>query len=212
MNLPPFVNQFLEAEFNNRRPTTSNVAWTMHLSRSAAAAAHALRWAIATKAHKDRAPGENWKRAEYLALDAMCWDPTASEHECPLTKRRYGYPRPLAVTEFENNPKKALYDYWKLLCVHSNLRLLTLIAAEAIRESLVRALSGLRADHSGVDGADVILFGPIDMANGSERWAPYTWGDDGRFVQAIYPPTAENAPGRARGAAGGAAIPARPRR
>lgn len=87
------------------------------------------------------------------------------------------------MTEFENNPKKALYDYWKLLCVHSKLRLLTLIAAEVIRESLVRALSDLRADHSGVDGADVILFGPIDMANGSERWVPYMWGDDRRFDQ-----------------------------
>ena len=175
MNARTFVDHFIEAELDDRRPTDSNVAWTMHLSRSAAIAAHKIGWSIATKAHKDRAPGENWKRAEYLALDAMCWNPTAADHECPITQRLYPYPRPTAIVEFENDPRKALYDYWKLLCVRSDVRLLTVIAVETAHDALAVALGGLREEHADVQGVDVVLFGPVNMANGSSRWRVFDW-------------------------------------
>ncbi|MBI5494672.1 MAG: hypothetical protein HY904_06550 [Deltaproteobacteria bacterium] len=113
-----FRTAFTEAELMQRRASMSNEEWTLHLGRAAAECAGRVGLYCATKGAPDA-----FGRAEYFTLDVTMME--AGHPTDPVTE--VSYPPPAITMEFENLPEKITYDYWKLVCVRSALRVLVYV-------------------------------------------------------------------------------------
>lgn len=167
-----FATQFIQRESARRVGIATNVDWTSHLSAVVAEFAAANGFHAKTKAAHDE-----FKRAEYFTLDALCLEGAHPQHGASLIT----FPLPAITVEFENNPAKILYDYWKLLCVRSRLRVLAYIVASDEAESRhVDELTALRSEHASLDGEDLLLGGRNRMAGDpSIGWSVHVWRANG---------------------------------
>jgi len=87
--------------------------WTRLLTGVIVASCEQLGWPAAAKGHTLKLlpkPGQ-----EYLGIDVMAFPPGASEGG-PT------WPFPLAAFELENQPGRAAYSLWKVICVRAVLR------------------------------------------------------------------------------------------
>lgn len=87
---------------------------------------------------------------------------------------------PAITIEIENRPGKVGYDYWKLLCVRSKLRVIAFVVPrDEDEQPFVDALGRLRAEHASLDGEDLLLVGRFGMAgmdpSGTGRWSAHVW-------------------------------------
>ncbi|WP_438003779.1 hypothetical protein WME89_33630 [Sorangium sp. So ce321] len=167
-----FATQFIRREAAHRSGITGNVEWTRHLSEVVADIATANGFHVKTKAVHDE-----FGRAEYFTLDALCLEGAHPQHGAD----RIAFPLPAITLEFENRPDRILYDYWKLLCVRSRLRVLVLIVPSDSAEARhIAELTALRAEHASLDGEDLLLGGRNGMANKPDAvWTVHVWRSGG---------------------------------
>ena len=160
--------------------------WTRCLTGLVGDVCAQMGWETAAKWH----PGDLLpvSRNEYLSLDAMAFDVR------PGTPQQQ-WPFPVAVFELENSRQddKVAYSLWKLLCVHSRLRVLFCYRhnVEAGSE-LVRHLAHAVVDsipieqRTSMDGNTLLIVG----SRAEESTFPYGFFKDwilekntGRFVR-----------------------------
>lgn len=170
-----FARRFAAMEIAARAPC-DNVTWTTHLSSTAALLGAELDLYVTTKAMPN-----GFGRSEYLALDAVMLEKGHPEHATGFG--RASFPLPAVTMEFENLPAKLHFDFWKLLCVRSRLRVFAFVVR---RENdipvAVEKLTLMRGEHPQLDGQDLLLVGLFNMSTGTTPWSVFVWRD-GRFVQ-----------------------------
>ena len=178
-----FATQFIRIEHDERLQVgpMGNTRWTGHVSGVIAKLGACLGLHAVTKGTTDQ-----WGRSEYLTIDAMLFDSGHRTHSSPqgaagpFPQRADEFALPAITIEIENLPGKVGYDYWKLLCVRSKLRVLIFVVQEDAEEQpFVDALGGLRAEHSSLDGEDLLLVGRFEMAlkepKGTGGWSAHVW-------------------------------------
>ncbi|HTE52127.1 MAG TPA: hypothetical protein VK698_14840 [Kofleriaceae bacterium] len=167
-----FADAFCAEELQRRSPSMDNKGWTAHLS--SVVAALAARWSFygTTKAM----PNE-FGRSEYFTLDAVMMERGHPRHDVAGKGNWVTFPMPCVTMEFENEPIKILYDYWKLLCVRSSLRVLAFIVGSALSDAapFLKELTAMRLEQQGIDGEDLLLLGTIGMASNGARFLPLFW-------------------------------------
>lgn len=185
-----FATRFieLEREARIRLGPATNTAWTSHISGVVAKLGPGLGLHPVTKGTVDQ-----WGRSEYLTIDAMLFESGHPHHSSPqgtvgpFPHRADEFSLPAITVEIENHPRKVGYDYWKLLCVRSKLRVLAFVVPrDEDEEPFVDALSRLRTEHSSVDGEDLLLVGRWGMAaidpSGTGDWSAHVWRG-GEFIK-----------------------------
>ena len=87
--------------------------WTRLLTAAVVASCAQLKWPAAAKGHRLALLPQ--PQQEYLGIDVMAFPPEAGESGP-------AWPFPLAVFELENQPGRAAYSMWKVICVRAELR------------------------------------------------------------------------------------------
>lgn len=87
--------------------------WTRLLTGVVVASCEQLGWPAAAKGHRLELLPQ--PQQEYLGIDVMAFPPGTGESG-PT------WPFPLAVFELENQPGRAAYSLWKVICVRAELR------------------------------------------------------------------------------------------
>jgi len=185
-----FAMRFIQIENEARLKTgpRTNTAWTSHVSGVVAKLGRSLGLHPVTKGTIDR-----WGRSEYLTIDAMLFESGHPLHCSPQgTAGPFPHPgdefsMPAVTVEIENHPGKVGYDYWKLLCVRSKLRVLAFVVPqEEDEQTFVNALGRLRTEHSSLDGEDLLLVGRFGMAwtdpSVTVGWSAHVWRT-GAFIR-----------------------------
>ena len=174
-----FARGFFEKEPTTRaagNPETTR-AWTEHITKTVSAVIADMGYFVASKWSKD-----GFNRSEYMNLDAIGMEHGTQPYQ--IRKKRVEFPMPSITVEIESDPNKNLYDYWKLLCVRSRLRVLFIhLRCEADRHVALNVLGQLRQQHHAVvEGDDLLFVGEFGMAkqHGS-RYEPCIWRG-GAFV------------------------------
>jgi hypothetical protein len=87
--------------------------WTRLLTTVVFTSCKQLGWPAAAKGHRLNLLPQ--AQQEYLGIDVMAFPPGTGESG-PM------WPFPLAVFELENQPGRAAYSLWKVMCVRAELR------------------------------------------------------------------------------------------